>query len=159
MELRSRRWDESSADRCLALKIHDPRAPLLETALRRLHDAALDKVIDQLPDHIAVCAKNRLLELGVAHELKRAGQTLAFRELGRLIELEPSSSRERFHGLDAPQVRAAQEVSDRKRPKDGDERLRLLEALLAEGTKPIILLRTSASSVSDMSLTSSPARR
>src|SRR6267142_1410198 len=113
----SRRGDESGAHERTILEVDDPGRALLEPALPRLDDTPLDKLFD---------------------ELHRARQAVALGQRRRLLERKLAHSGQRFDGLDAAQKRAGVNGGDREWREDLDQRLGLLDSLLAQRTLAVI---------------------
>src|SRR5882672_12473029 len=134
----SRRGDESGAHERTILEVDDPGRALLEPALPRLDDTPLDKLFDELPDDVAMRAEHHLVQLCIADELHRARQAVALGQRRRLLERKLAHSGQRFDGLDAAQKRAGVNGGDREWREDLDQRLGLLDSLLAQRTLAVI---------------------
>src|SRR5712691_8223302 len=140
LERRNGSWgrNEEHAHRLAVANLDQPGRALLVPALSGLDHAAADEVLDELPHHVSVRAQNDVIEFRVAHELECAAQPVALSQRGRLLHLEAAIACERPHRLYAAEVRARVDGGDLERLEGVDERLGLLHALLAEGTKPIV---------------------
>src|SRR6202158_6318789 len=91
------------------IDFHDPRGALVVTTFPRPRYLPVDELLDQLPHDVAVSAKHRALQLGVAHQLHRARQPFAFAERRRLFERELERLGEWLHCLHAAKIRAGGE--------------------------------------------------
>src|SRR5256885_4196282 len=135
--LRSRGRNVACAHRRSLLHVDNPGGALLELLLEPGQHLALDQVLHELPHDVAMCAENGVLELFVLEELIRF-QALPLGEDRVLHHLQAARTCKRLDGLDAAQVRAAQDVGDGQVRKQVHQLVSLLEAFLAERPLAIV---------------------
>src|SRR5438477_8087349 len=128
---RGREVTRSLRDAVIVDLEHPGRALLVPT-FSVLDDLALDQVLDQLPDDVAMGGEHGGVERSIAEELGQALEAVAFFEGWRRLDLQTARSGERFDRLHAPQVWAREDVGDSKRLENRDKILGLLFSFAAQ---------------------------
>src|SRR5437762_4051498 len=120
------------------LRRQHPCRSLLEPAVACANDVARDQVLDQLPHDVAVGAQHGVVQLRVGQELVQAIETMAFRQLDRMLDRELAGAAHALDGLHAAQIRAGEDGREREGFEDGDELLRLLLTFLAQRAETVV---------------------
>src|ERR1700688_2290775 len=84
--------NEASSREGAVFDVNHRGRSLVEAACPRLDHALIHELLDQLPNDVAVRAEHDVVELGVSHDLHRAGQPMTLRELRRLLDRQLVSS-------------------------------------------------------------------
>src|SRR4051812_34075652 len=131
------------ATHLVALGLQHPDRTLLHPVVAQLHAVATE-VVEELLHHVAVGAEHDVAVLHLLEQSQRLRQAGAFGEGVGGLDVDLEATGERRHGLDAADVRAAQDQVDRLLHELVDDAVGLHAADLRQGPERVVALPAAA---------------